>query len=56
MGSDYLGLIGTQGVAQFLMRNCKFDSLEAIKDIQESSLEGSNSALIRRIHQLLLRF
>ncbi|MBA0816488.1 hypothetical protein Gohar_001149 [Gossypium harknessii] len=22
MGSDYLGLIGTQGVAQFLMRNC----------------------------------
>ncbi|MBA0632540.1 hypothetical protein Godav_001260, partial [Gossypium davidsonii] len=30
--------------------------LEAIKDIQESSLEGSNSALIRRIHQLLLRF
>ncbi|MBA0655915.1 hypothetical protein Goklo_008335 [Gossypium klotzschianum] len=34
----------------------QFDSFEVVKDIQEGFIEGSNSALIRRIHQLLLRF
>ncbi|MBA0873182.1 hypothetical protein Goshw_028664 [Gossypium schwendimanii] len=32
------------------------DNLEATKVIQEISFEGSNSTLIRRIHQLLLQF
>ncbi|MBA0572151.1 hypothetical protein Golob_002511, partial [Gossypium lobatum] len=32
------------------------DNLEATKVIQEISSEGSNSTLIRRIHQLLLQF
>ncbi|MFQ6636911.1 hypothetical protein Gotur_013473, partial [Gossypium turneri] len=34
----------------------EFNSFEVVKDIQEGFVEGSNSALIRRIHQLLLRF
>ncbi|MBA0824925.1 hypothetical protein Goarm_021558 [Gossypium armourianum] len=38
------------------LESCSSNSLEAVKDIQESSVEGSNSALLRRIHQLLLRF
>ncbi|MBA0638421.1 hypothetical protein Godav_029962, partial [Gossypium davidsonii] len=33
-----------------------FDVELWVKDIQEGFIEGSNSALIRRIHQLLLRF
>ncbi|KAH1122602.1 hypothetical protein J1N35_005762 [Gossypium stocksii] len=32
------------------------DNLEAVKAIQERTTNGSNSALIGRIHQLLLRF
>ncbi|MBA0850548.1 hypothetical protein Goshw_001242 [Gossypium schwendimanii] len=33
-----------------------FNRLEAAKDIRESSVKGSNSTLLWRIHQLLLRF
>ncbi|MBA0624299.1 hypothetical protein Godav_009683, partial [Gossypium davidsonii] len=32
------------------------NSLEAVKDLQDSPLEGSNSALTRRIQQMLSRF
>ncbi|MBA0717618.1 hypothetical protein Golax_005419 [Gossypium laxum] len=34
----------------------EFNSFEEVKDIREGFVEGFNSALIRRIHQLLLRF
>ncbi|KAK5775896.1 hypothetical protein PVK06_043851 [Gossypium arboreum] len=34
----------------------QFDSLEVVKGIQEGFVEGLNPALVRRIHQLLLRF
>ncbi|MFQ6668944.1 hypothetical protein Gotur_034388 [Gossypium turneri] len=50
---DGLTLLIDRGYDKVLIQS---DSLEAIKDIQESSLEGSNSTLVRRIHQLLSRF
>ncbi|KAK5802876.1 hypothetical protein PVK06_030504 [Gossypium arboreum] len=50
-----------QGLSQIVERGydsvlIQSDCLEAVIAIQKGSSEGSNSALVRRIHQILLHF
>ncbi|MBA0624128.1 hypothetical protein Godav_009528, partial [Gossypium davidsonii] len=50
---DGLTLLYDCGFGSILIET---DNLEAVKTLQERTTNGSNSVLIRRVHQLLLRF